>query len=82
MKRFIVTKNQLIEYVQKKKSEKIFYDILESLHNNSKFLNENISNKKANQTIISDYVRKNLITQEVVEMLIKNKITDETGQII
>jgi len=82
MKRFIVTKNQLIEYVQNKKTEKVFYDILESLHKNSKFLNESFSKKKADQTVISDYIRKNLITQSVAEMLIKNKITDETGQII
>jgi hypothetical protein len=82
MKRFIVTKKQLNEYIQKKKTEKVFYDILENLHNNSKFLNENISREKANQTVIDDYVRKNLITQNVAEMLIKNKVTDITGRII
>jgi hypothetical protein len=82
MKRFIVTKSQLKEYVQKKKSEKVFYDILESLHKNSKFLNEGVSKKKANQSVIEDYQRKNLMTPLVYEMLIKHKIIDEKHEII
>jgi hypothetical protein len=82
MKRFIVTNNQLKEFVQKKKSEKIFYDILEGLHKNSKFLNEGISKKKANQSIIDDYQRKNLMTPLVYEMLVKHKIIDEKHEII
>jgi hypothetical protein len=82
MKKFIVTTKQLNEYVENKKSEKIFYDIMETLHKNVKFLNENVSQKKANQSVIDDYMRKDLITQRVAEMLVKNKITDEMGQII
>ena len=82
MKRFVVKKEQLIEYVEKKKSDKIFYDILERLNKNMSLLAENVSHEKANQSVIDDYRRKNLITQRVAEMLIKNKITDETGQII
>jgi len=58
MKKFIVTQVQLNEYVEKKKSEKIFYDILESLHKNVKFLNENVSHKKANQSVVEDYAKK------------------------
>jgi len=82
MKKFIVTQVQLNEYVEKKKSEKIFYDILESLHKNVKFLNENVSHKKANQSVVEDYERKNLITPRVYEMLVKHKIINQKSEII
>jgi len=82
MKRFIVTTKQLKEYVERKKSEKIFYDIMEGLHKNVKYLNENVSQKKANQSVIDDYKRKNLITPKINEMLINNKIVNEKGEII
>jgi len=82
MKRIVVTKEQLVEYVETKKTEKIFYDILESLHKNVKFLNEEISQKKANQSVINNYKRKNLITPRVNEMLIKYKVIDEKNEII
>jgi len=82
MKKFIVTQAQLNEYVEKKKSEKIFYDILESLHKNVKFLNENVSHKKANQSVVEDYERKNLITPRVYEMLVKHKIINQKSEII
>lgn len=82
MKRFIVKKQQLVEYVEKKKSDKIFYDILEHLNRNVSLLTENVSHKKANQSVIDDYVRRNVITEKVAEMLVKYKITDEMGQII
>ena len=82
MKRFLVKKAQLIEYVKRKKAEKVFYDIVESLHKNMKFLNENVSHKKANQSVIEDYRRKNLITPRVNEMLIKYKIIEQKDEII
>jgi len=82
MKRFLVKKAQLIEYVKRKKAEKVFYDIVESLHKNMKFLNENVSHKKANQSVIEDYKRKNLITPRVNEMLIKYKIIKQKDEII
>lgn len=82
MKKFIVTTKQLTEYVEGKKADKVFYNIMESLHKNVKFLNEDVSQKKANQSVIDDFMRKNLITQRVAEMLVKNKITDECGQIL
>ena len=82
MKRFIITKKQLKEYVERKKSEKVFYDILECLHKNSKYLNESVSQKKANQTVINDFQRKNLITPKIFEMLAKYKIIDEKHEII
>jgi hypothetical protein len=68
--------------VDSKKSERVFYDILEQIHRNQKFLNENVSHKKANQSVIDKFMSKKLINQKVAEMLIKHKITDETGQII
>ena len=82
MKRFIVTKEQLIEYVERNKAEKIFYSIVESMHMNVKLLNENVSHKKANQSVINAYQQKNLITPRVYEMLIKNKIINENHEII
>jgi len=82
MKRFLVTKAQLNEYVEKKKTEKVFYDIVESLHKNVKFLNENVSHKKANQSVIEDYERKNLISPRLYEMLVKHKIIDQKSEII
>ena len=82
MKRFIVTKKQLSEYVENKKAEKIYYDIMEYLHNNMKNLNEGVSIKGANQSVIDNFRRKNLITPKVHEMLIKHKIIDEKHEII
>lgn len=82
MKKFIVKKEQLIEYVDRKKSEAIFYEILEHLHKNSKMLNENISYIKANQSVIDNYRRKNLITQRVFNMLTKFNVIDENYEII
>jgi len=82
MKKFIVTKQQLNEYVERKKADKIFYDIVETLHKNRKYLTENISLKDANQTVVDNFQRKGLITPRVNEMLIKFKIVDEKREII
>ena len=82
MKRFLVTKAQLNEYVERKRAEKVFYDIVESLHKNVKFLNENVSHEKANKSVIDNYERKNLITPRVYEMLVKHKIIDQKSEII
>ena len=81
MKRIIVTRKQLNEFVERKRAEKVFYAIVENLHKNTKFLNENISKKKVNQATINDFQRKNLITPRVQEMLTKYKIVDENCQI-
>jgi len=82
MATYIIKKSQLNEYVEKKKAEKIFYDIVESLHKNSKFLNENVSRQKVNQSVINNYIRKNLITPRVHEMLVKNNIINQKNEII
>lgn len=80
--KIIVTKEQLAEFVEKKKAEKVFYEIVENLHKNAKFLNESISHKKANQSVIENYRKKKLITQRVYEMLVKHKIINENYEII
>jgi len=82
MKRFLVTKAQLNEYIENKKAEKVFWEIVESLHKNTKFLNENVSRDKANQSVIKDFERKNLITPRVNEMLVKHNIIDQKSEII
>lgn len=82
MKRFIVTNKQINEYVKTKQSERIFYDIVESLHINYRNLNETVSLKNINQSIIDDYYRKNLITPMVNEMLIKYKIINNKNEIL
>ena len=82
MKTFILTSAQLNEYVERKKTEKIFYDILTDLYKNNKYLNETVSRKKANQAVIENYKRKNLLTAEILEMLVKNKIITEKQEII
>jgi hypothetical protein len=82
MKRFILRKSQLKEFIEIKKAERIFYDIVEQIHNNEKFLNENISHKKANQSVIDNFKRKNLINPKVLNLLIKHKIINENSEII
>jgi len=82
MKKFILKESQLKEFVENKKSEKIFYEILEKLYKNSKFLNENISIKKANQTIIDTYNTKGLLTPKISEMLVKHNIINEKYEIL
>ena len=82
MKRIILKESQLIEYIENKKAEKVFYDILEQIHKNEKFLNENVSHIKANQSVINTFNNKKLITQKVHELLIKHKIVNENYEII
>lgn len=82
MRRFIVKKEQLNEYVENKKANILFYTIVERLHENTKLLNENVSHRKVNQSVINDYQRKNLITPRVFEMLVNNKIINENYEIL
>ena len=82
MKKFIVKKEQLNEYVERKKANKVFYEIVERLHLNTKLLSENVSHKKVNQSVIDDYNRKNLITPKIHEMLVANKIITENSEIL
>jgi hypothetical protein len=79
---FIVKKEQLESYIDDKKSNNTFYEIIEKLHNNKKFLNENVSIENANQSIINTYKRKGLITPKIYEMLIKHKVMNEKYEII
>lgn len=82
MKILKVKKEHLIEYVENKKAEKIYYNIMEDIHKNMKFLNENVSLKNANQSVVDNYKRKNLINSRVFEMLVKHKIINENYEII
>jgi len=82
MKKYIIKKKQLNGYIERKKSEKTFYDILEKLYMNKKMLNESFSEKKVNQTIIDDFKRRGLINPIVKETLIKNEIIDINYKII
>lgn len=82
MKRFIVRKSQLREFIENKKAEKVFYNIIEQLHKNKKFLNENVSYVKANQSVIDSFKNKNLITPKVHELLIKHNVINENYEII
>jgi len=71
MKKIIVTTKQLKTFVEAKKAEKIFYDIVGDLYENKKNLNENVSIEGINQSVIDNYLRKNLINNKINEMLIK-----------
>lgn len=82
MKKFLVTQDQLNEYIENKKAENVFYEIVESIHNNMKYLNENVSISNANKSVIADYRRKNLITPRVDEMLSKHNIINNNNEII
>jgi DNA-binding PadR family transcriptional regulator len=81
-KRYVVTEKQLREYVENKHAEKIFFNIIEDLHKNNKFLNENSLKKKANQTVINNYRRRGLISPLVEKMLEKSGILNEKHEII
>ena len=81
-KRIIVTKSQLHEYVERKKAEKTFCSIIESLHKNSQFLSEQVSLKKSNQSVIENYRRKKLLTPRVENLLREYGVLNENGQII
>jgi len=82
MRRIIVTTKQLTNFVESKKAEKVFYDIVADLSENRKNLNENVSIDGANQSVIDNYLRKNLITPKVNEMLIKYSIINEKKEIL
>jgi hypothetical protein len=82
MKKIIVKKEHLIEYIERKRAEKVFYEIVSDLHRNAKMLNENVSHVKANQAIIDNYRRRGLVTPMVQEMLVKNQIMSENYEII
>ena len=81
-KRYIVTQKQLSEYIEKKTAEKVFFNIVEDLHKNRKFLNENTLIEKANQTVINNYRRRGLMSSLVEEMLKNTRILNEKHEII
>ena len=82
MRKIIVTKKQLNEYIERKKGEKTFWEIVGDLHVNQKNLNESVSINGINQSVIDNYSRKNLITSKVNEMLLKYGIINEKKEIL
>lgn len=76
-KKIIVTEQQLNEYVKRKKAENTFNLIIEYLFINSKYLNENISKKKANKSIVENFEKKGLINDEVKRLLKEYNIIDD-----
>lgn len=82
MKRLIVTKKQLNEYVQRKKAEKVYYDIVTDIYQNKKNLTESVSIDKSNQSVIDNYRRKGFINNKVFEMLKRSKLIDNDYKII
>lgn len=81
-KRIIITKQQLSEYITRKRDEKTFYDILENIHTNMKNLSENVSIIKSNQSIIDYYRKKGLINENVRSMLVKHNIINNDYKIL
>ena len=82
MKTFILKKSQLENFINNKKNKNIVDEILETIGNNNKFLNENISSKKINQDYIDNLKRKNIITPKIREMLMSHNIINENNEII
>ena len=80
--KYIVTKEQLLEYIKRKKAKKIFESILEEMYENSKSLNENISLEKANKRIIDKYQENKQLTPNVIKLLKEHNLIKEDEQII
>jgi hypothetical protein len=81
-KRIHVTKAQLSEYVERKKAENTVGSILEEMQRNSKNLNEQISLKNANKSVLDKFRQNNKITTRVENSLKEYGILDDNGQII
>ena len=71
-KKIIVTKQQLNEYIKKKRAEKTFHSIIHKMYDNSKHLSENISLNNANELIIENARINKQLTSEV-EILLKKR---------
>ena len=78
-KRLIVRESQLREYVERKKAEKTFCSIVESLHKNSQNLCEGVSLEKAHQMVLENYRRKKIITPHVENLLKEYGVITDKG---
>lgn len=74
-KRIILKKSQLEEYINKKKSQKIYEEIMVKLYHNVKFLNESINLNKANKSIIDFYEKNGKLNDSVKKLLKTNNIS-------
>jgi hypothetical protein len=80
-KKYILTKNQLNEFIESKINNKLFFDIIEKFN----FINENVNNKlnkSTKQTILDDLFNKNIINESVRNELIKYSIIDFDNKIL
>jgi hypothetical protein len=82
MKKIIITKRQLREYIERKKNKKIFLQILKEFRLNSKNLNESISLTSANQSVIDLYIKRGLFNDEIKKMLMEYKQIDVNNKIL
>lgn len=83
MKKIIYVKEaQLKEYIERKKTEKTVGSILEHMQKNSKNLNEQVSLKNANKSVLDKFRQNNKITPRVEKSLKEYGIIDDKGQII
>jgi len=80
--RLIVRKEQLLEYIERKKANKVFDSILEEMYANSKLLKENISLDKANKRIIEKYKNNKQLTPKVIKLLEDHNLIKEDKEII
>ncbi len=81
-KNFIVTKSQLNEYVENKKSKKIFDSIISDFDRNRKSLKENMSLMKANNLTLEKYKRENKLNSRVLDLLKEYSIVNDKGEIL
>ena len=76
-KRFIVTKNQIREYVRRRRDTQTLYEIVLKVYDSRKHLNENFSQEKFNRTVLNTYKEKGLLSESLIEQLRKLDIMAE-----
>lgn len=82
MGRIIITKKQLNEYLNKKKNEKYFYQILESIYFGNTNLKSDSQKLNYKQSIIDNLVNKGIMTKSLHESLVKHNIINDDLKII
>jgi len=80
MKKFIVTEEQLREYIEKKKAQKVFDKILESMYLHTKHLL--IPAKDAKNAVLEEFRRKNQITPKVEELLKEHNLLEDNTKVL
>ncbi len=80
MKKFIVTEEQLREYIEKKKAQKVFDKILESMYLQTKHLL--IPAKDVQNAVLEEFRRKNQITPKVEELLKEHNLLGDNTKVL